>query len=113
MSRRFELTDAEWALIEPFLPSQHPRQGGRWHDHRTTLNGILFRTRTGIPWRDLPERYGHWNTAYKRFRRWSADGTWERIENHLINTQQADLHAQIDSTVVRAHSHAAGARKRG
>ncbi|WP_412759503.1 IS5 family transposase, partial [Nocardiopsis rhodophaea] len=113
MSRRFELTDAEWEQIKPFLPATEPRRGGRWRDHRQVLNGILFGTRTGVPWRDLPERYGPWRTVYKRFRRWEADGTWHRIEAHLIGTQDTDLHTQIDSTAIRAHQHAAGAWKRG
>ncbi|MGH8833835.1 MAG: IS5 family transposase [Actinomycetes bacterium] len=92
-----------------------PQRGGRWRDHRQVLNGILFRVRTGVPWRDLPERYGPWETVYKRFARWQTDGTWARIQASLQT--QADgageLHwdAQVDSTVVRAHQHAAGARK--
>ena len=91
-----------------------PQRGGRWRDHRQVLNAIIYRTRTGIPWRDLPERYGPWTTAQHRLQRWEADGTWARIEQHLIETSpETDLDAQIDSTVVRAHQHAAGARKRG
>lgn len=101
----------------PLLPSTRPRRGGRWRDHRQILNGILFRVRTGIPWRDLPERYGPWQTVYKRFARWQTDGTWTRIEAALRAQADAagelDWDAQIDSTVVRAHQHAAGARKRG
>jgi transposase len=81
------------------------------------LNGILFRVRTGIPWRDLPERYGPWQTVYKRFARWQTDGTWARIQATLHTQADAagelDWDAQIDSTVVRAHQHAAGARKGG
>lgn len=64
--------------LEPHLPPAGGR-GGRWNDHRTVVNGILFRIRTGVPWRDLPERYGSWKTVYERHRRWSADGTWDRI----------------------------------
>ena len=60
-----------------------PKRGGRWRDHRQVLNGILFRTRSGIPWRDLPERYGPWETVYKRFARWERDGSWTRIEAAL------------------------------
>ncbi|MFB9884785.1 transposase, partial [Planobispora siamensis] len=73
--------------------------------------------RTGVPWRDVPERYGPWQTLYKRFARWEVDGTWARIEEYLqIRADAAgdlDYHGQIDSTVVRAHQHAAGARKAG
>src|SRR5215216_6644265 len=60
-----------------------PKRGGRWRDHRPVLNGIVFRTRAGIPWRDLPERSGPWETVYKRFARWQTDGTWARIEATL------------------------------
>src|SRR5262245_17301794 len=115
MHRRYELSDSEWARLRPLLPAMTPQRGGRWRDHRQVRNGILFRTRTGVPWRDLPERYGPWQTVYKRFARWEQDGTWARIEAHS-RTQadgagQLDWDAQIDSTVVRAHQHAAGARK--
>ena len=115
MNRRFELTDQEWARLAPLLPATTPKRGGRWRDHRQVLNGSLFRTRTGVPWRDLPERYGPWETVYKRFARWQTDGTWARVEAAL-RTQadgagELDWHAQVDSTVVRAHQHAAGAAK--
>ncbi|MEO3781602.1 transposase, partial [Micromonospora sp. B11E3] len=74
VSRRHELTDDEWVLLAPLLPADPPR-GGRWRDHRTTVSGILYRERTGIPWRDLPERFGPWKTVYQRKRRWAMDGT--------------------------------------
>jgi transposase len=80
MNRRFEIADQEWARLAPLLPAVTPRRGGRWHDHRQVRNGILFRVRAGVPWRDLPQRYGPWQTGYKRFARWQADGTWARIE---------------------------------
>jgi transposase len=82
VNRRFELTDDEWQRLAPLLPAMTPQRGGRWRDHRQVLNGILFRVRTGIPWRDLPERYGPWETVYKRFARWQTDGTWARIGAH-------------------------------
>ena len=112
---RGDLTNREWSLLEPHLPPLGGR-GGRWNDHRTVLNGILFRIRTGVPWRDLPERYGSWKTVYERHRRWSADGTWDRI----LQSVQADADHRpvdppgevgVDSTSCRAHQHAAGARK--
>jgi transposase len=117
VNRRFEVTDEEWARLAPLLPLAKPGRGGRWRDHRQVLNGILFRACTGVPWPDLPERYGPWETAYKRFARWQTDGTWARVEAAL-RTQadgagELDWDAQIDSSVVRAHRHAAGARKRG
>jgi transposase len=111
--KRHDLTDAEWARLEPLMPA-HPRQGHRWNDHRTVINGIFHRVRTGCPWRDLPERFGPYQTAYGRHRRWSGDGTWERILEVLqAGCDQAEGAAwslAVDSTVVRAHQHAAGAR---
>lgn len=115
MIRRHELTDAEWALLEPLMPAQ-PRQGHRWADHRTVINGILWRTRTGTPWRDLPQRYGNWKTVYGRHRRWSADGMWARIADALrIDADTGEptgLTASVDSSSTRVHQHAAGARRR-
>jgi transposase len=75
---RGELTDKAWAQLAPLLPGNQ-RRGGRWRDHRTVINGISWKLRTGAPWRDLPERYGPWQTCYDRFVRWRRDGTWERL----------------------------------
>jgi transposase len=115
--RRHELTDAAWARIEPLLPGDSGR-GGRWRDHRQVINGILWKVRTGADWRDVPERYGPWQTLYQRLRRWSTDGTWERLLAHVQIHDDAvgavDWSAVcVDSTVVRAHQYAVGARKRG
>jgi len=81
------------------------------------INAILWKIRTGAPWRDLPERYGPWKTAHERLRRWTADGTWERIFDHVVVKDDAvgniEWTFSIDSTAVRAHQHAAGARKKG
>jgi transposase len=113
--RRHDLTDAEWARLEPLLPGQ-PRQGRRWHDHRLVIDGIFFRTRTGCPWRDLPGRFGNWKTVCNRHRRWSGDGTWEMILDRLrAGSDEAEGTAwtvAADATVVRAHQHAAGARRK-
>ena len=113
---RGELTDAAWARIEPLLPSAR-RRGGQWRDHRQVINGILWKLRTGAPWRDLPERYGSWKTAHERLRRWTADGTWDRILDEVIVKDDAVGNVEwvfsIDSSSVRAHQHAAGARKKG
>jgi len=112
--RRHDLSDEEWARLKPLLPA-HPRQGHRWNDHRLVIGGILFRTRTGCPWRDLPERFGSWKTVYNRHRRWSADGTWEMILSRLrAGCDEAEGQGRtvaVDATVVRAHQHAAGARR--
>jgi transposase len=115
VTRRFELTDAEWELLAPLLPvSDGP--GGRWADHRKVISGILYRVRTGVPWRDLPERFGPYQTCYERHRRWSADGTWQRILDGLrVETdveEGEDWTVGADSTSIRAHQHAAGARHR-
>jgi transposase len=111
--RRHDLTEEEWARLEPLLPA-HARQGRRWADHRMVVNGVFHRVRAGCPWRDLPERYGPWQTVYGRHRRWSGDGTWEVILDALRvecdEQEGANWTAAIDSTVVRAHQHAAGAR---
>jgi transposase len=129
--RRHELTDAQWQKIELLLPA-NGRPGGQWADHRRVINGVLFRARTGVPWPDLPERYGPWQTVYERHRRWSADGTWQQILAELqIGADAGDPDGQlagaleeagrqrmqewavdIDSTSCRAHQHAAGARRR-
>ena len=113
---RGDLSQAEWELLAPLLPGRYPK-GGRWRSHRQVLNGILWRVRTGAPWRDVPERYGPWKTCYERYRMWANDGTWTRLKTELIGDADArgelDWDAQIDSTVVRAHQHAAGARKGG
>ena len=112
---RGELTDKAWAVIEPLLP---PAGGarGRWRDHRQVINGILWKLRTGAPWRDLPERYGPWKTCHERLRRWTADGTWDKILARAQvrdDGQPVDWVVAVDSSVVRAHQHSAGARKRG
>lgn len=100
--------------MEPLLPTCRGR-GRPWADHRTVINGVLHRVRTGVPWRDLPEQFGKWKTIYNRHRRWSGDGTWERILDQLRvgcdADEGADWSAAVDSTVVRAHQHAAGARR--
>ena len=98
---------------EKLLPDRIPTAGGRWADH-AVINGVLWRTRTGSPWRDLPTDYGNWKTVYNRHRRWSRDGTWARVLHELRRgcdvPEGRDWTVGIDSTVVRAHQHAAGAQ---
>ncbi|MFE1453394.1 IS5 family transposase [Streptomyces olivaceoviridis] len=110
---RGDLTDAEWERLRPFLPVSS-RRCGRWRDHRQVIDGILHRVRTGVQWRDLPERFGPWKTVYERHRLWSADGTWERLLQQVQAAADAageiDWDIAVDSTIVRAHQHAAGAR---
>jgi len=113
--KRHDLTDPEWVRLAPLLPG-HPRQGHRWNDHRLVIDGIFFRNRTGCPWRDLPGLYGNWKTIYNRHRRWSGDGTWELILGQLRagcdEGEGAAWTAAVDATTVRAHQHAAGARRK-
>ncbi|MET9125433.1 IS5 family transposase [Streptomyces sp. NPDC004528] len=113
---RGDLTSEQWARLEPLLPvGKKPGRPPVW-SKRQLINGIRWRTRTGAPWRDVPARYGEWETVYGLFRRWQRDGTWSRILTQL----QAEADAKglitwdvrVDSTVARAHQHAAGARKR-
>jgi transposase len=112
--KRHDLSDAEWARLGPLLP-RHPRQGHRWNDHRLVIDGIFFRIRVGCRWRDLPERFGNWKTVYNRHRRWSGDGTWEMILDRLRagcdGPAGGGWTVAVDATIVRAHQHAAGARR--
>jgi transposase len=114
VTRRFDLTDAQWAVLEPLLP--RGKKAGRppkW-TKRQLIDGIRWRVRVGAPWRDVPALYGPWQTVYGLFRRWQRDGTWRRIVTGL--QARADTEGlicwdvSVDSTVSRAHQHAAGAR---
>src|SRR5436190_9614429 len=113
--RRHELTDQQWAALAPLLPPQQPKIGRPNADHRRVLNGILWKIRTGAPWRDVPERYGSWHTLYSRFRRWRLAGIWDRLFEAV--QRQADAAGEVDwsihfvdGSVIRAHQHAAGAK---
>ena len=112
--RRHELSDEEWSIIQPLLPSK-PRGVPRVDDRRV-LNGILWRLRTGAPWRDIPERYGPRTTLYNRFVRWRAAGVWDRILAAVSAAYDGDI-VMIDSSCVRVHQHGAaikrGSRRRG
>lgn len=110
--RRYELEDEAWDRIEPLLPGRPESPGTTGHDNRLFVNAVLWIARTGAPWRDLPERFGNWNSVFQRFNRWSKRGVWGRVMEALGG--DADLEwLLIDSTVVRAHQHAAGAEKKG
>lgn len=103
---RFDLTDDEWALLEPLMP--RARKSARADDRRI-LNAIFYVLRTGMPWRDLPERYGPYTTAYNRFNRWSRRGIWKWIFDTLASKSRDSLYL-IDSTIVKAHRAASGAK---
>jgi transposase len=116
VTARADLTDAQWAVLEPLLPASRRGRPPKW-EKRQLINGIRWRVRAGAPWRDVPPQYGPWPTVYGLFRRWQRDGTWR----HMLTGLQARADAaglitwdvSVDSTVARAHQHAAGARKRG
>ncbi|WP_413787722.1 IS5 family transposase [Streptomyces platensis] len=112
MVSRGDLTDAEWAVLAPLLPTSNNRCG-RWRDHRQVINGIIHRLSTGCQWRKPPERFGAWQTVRKRHQLWSADGTWARMLQHVQAVADAedaiDWNINVGSTSIRAHQHAAGA----
>jgi transposase len=107
------ITNEMWTLIEPVLPSDVGRRGRRWRDHRQVLEAIAWRYRTGCPWRDVPADFGPWQTLWKRHRRWSTDGTYQRMFDEAVRRNHArgslEWLLSVDSTIVRAHQHAAGA----
>jgi len=114
--RRGELTDKQWERLKPLLPPPKPRTGRPSRDHRTIVHGILWVLRTGAPWRDLPERYGPWQTVASRFYRWRKARVWRRILEALQQRADAEGHLDwqthyVDSTVIRAHQHAARAKR--
>jgi len=113
---RGDLSNEKWERLQPLLPPQKPHTGRPANDHRPIVNGILWILRTGAPWCDLPERYGPWTTVASRFYRWRKQGLWERVlaELQAQGDQQGELDWEIhfvDGSVVRAHQHAAGAKK--
>jgi transposase len=112
---RHDLTDAQWQLLEPLLPAVSGRGRPPKLTRRQLIDGIRWRTRAGTPWRDVPERYGSWQSVYGLFRRWQRDGTWARILARLQQLGDAAglicWDVSVDSTIVRAHQHAAGARR--
>lgn len=107
---RGDLSEAEWRLLRDLLPAEHGRKSRPAGDNRPIVNGILWRIRTGAPWRDLPEKYGKWMTVYQRFRRWSEAGVWEVVAMALAQAMADNSHHAVDSTTVRGHVSAAGAK---
>ena len=109
--RRYGLRDEQWDRIEDLLPGGDGWVGVTARDNRLFVEAVLYRYRAGIPWRDLPERFGPWKNVHTRFSRWSASGVWERVFQHLAADADNE-YAMIDSTIVRAHQHSAGAQKK-
>jgi transposase len=107
---RGDLSEAEWRLLKDLLPPERGRKNRPALDNRPIVNGILWRIRTGAPWRDVPEKYGKWMTVYQRFRRWSRAGIWETVATTLAQAMADHSRHSIDSTTVRAHISAAGAK---
>jgi transposase len=103
---RFDLSDEEWVLLEPLMPKS--RKSARAND-RKIMNAIFYVLRTGMPWRDLPDRYGPYTTVYNRFNRWSRRGIWKKIFDRLAAKSRDSLYL-IDSTIVKAHRAASGAK---
>ena len=105
------LSDDDWAFFEGFMRSVRRPNGRRPADHRRVLDGIFWIARTGAAWRDLPEEFGKGSSAYRQFRRWTLAGLWEDILDALNHAGVApDKLQMVDSTVIRAHHHAAGAK---
>jgi transposase len=111
MTRRYALRDDQWERIENLLPGRADTVGVTAKDNRLFVDAVLYRYRAGIPWRDLPARFGAWKAVHTRFSRWAERGVWESVFKHLA-TDADNEYAMIDSTIVRAHQHSAGAKKK-
>ena len=109
MVRRYGLRDDQWEKIKDVLPGREETVGVTAKDNRLFVEAVLYRYRAGIPWRDVPARFGDWNTIARRHRRWSERGVWHRVCERLAKDADNE-YAMIDSTIVRAHQHAAGAK---
>ena len=108
---RYGLRDDQWERIKDLLPGKPGDVGATARDNRRFVEAVLYRYRAGIPWRDLPERLGDWKNTHQRFSRWAKSGVWERVFQYLAADADNE-YAMIDSTIVRAHQHSAGAQKK-
>src|SRR5919202_3330574 len=109
--RRYALRDDQWERIKDLLPGRAGHVGVAAKDNRLFVEAVLYRYRAGIPWRALPERFGAWSNTHRRFSRWAKSGVWQRVFEHLAEAADNE-YAMIDSTIVRAHQHSAGAQKK-
>ena len=111
VTRDAVLTDAQWSVIEPLLPCSDGVRGRPFRDHRQVIEGIVYRYRCGIAWRDLPADFGPWQTVWKRHRRFAGDGTWDAVLAGLVAMADAeggvDWSVAVDSTICRVHQHGA------
>jgi len=112
IARRYGLRDDQWERIKDMLPGRKETVGVTAKDNRLFVDAVLYRYRAGIPWRDLPERFGDFRVVHTRFSRWAQSGVWEKLFKRLA-VDADNEYALIDSTIVRAHQHSAGARKKG
>jgi transposase len=109
--RRYALRDDQWERIKTLLPGRVGHVGGTAVDNRLFVEAVLYRYRAGVPWRDLPERFGSWKNVHRRWSRWAKSKVWEKVFQHLAGEADNE-YAMIDSTIVRAHQHSAGAKKK-
>ena len=109
MARRYALREDQWERIEGLLPGRAGHVGGTARDNRLFVEAVLYRYRAGIPWRDLPERFGDFRVIHTRHMRWSKSGVWEKVFQQLA-VDADNEYAMLDSTIIRAHQHAAGAK---
>jgi transposase len=109
VSERLVLTDPQWARISGLIIGRPDQRGSTGRDNRMFVEGVLWLVRTGSPWRDLPEAFGEWNSVFRRFSRWSEKGVWFRLFEALADDPDFE-YLIVDSTIVRAHQHASGAK---
>jgi transposase len=109
--RRYALRDDQWDRIKDLLPGRVGHVGSTAADNRLFVEAVLYRYRAGVPWRDLPERFGDWKNVHRRWSRWAETGVWKKVFQYLAGEADNE-YAMIDSTIVRAHQHSAGAKKK-
>ena len=109
--KRYAIRDDQWDKVKDLLPGSSGWVGGTAADNRLFVDAVLYRYRSGIPWRDLPERFGSWKNVHRRHKRWAESGVWERVFK-LLSVDTDNEYAMIDATIVKAHQHSAGAQKK-
>ena len=111
MAYRYQLTEEQWDKIKDGLPGIKGKWGGIGRDNRLFINAVIWKARTGAPWRDIPSDFGNWRTVHKRFARWSQKGIWQKIFNTLAVGEDTDW-LMLDATIIKVHQHAAGGGKK-